>query len=103
MMRQWVFALLERCREMGYERAEGVIEHLAVATSALNVRVALYFFGQEEAPKEPDQLIIYIDLRGNELQGEFSLEEACDDLGVSEKAWLQSETDYFLKRATHQG
>ena len=103
MMRQWVFALLERCREMGYERAEGVIEHLAVATSALNVRVALYFFGQEEAAKEPVLLILYIDLRGNELQGEFSLEGACDDLGVSEKAWLQSETDYFLKRATHQG
>ncbi|MBE2295806.1 MAG: sulfite exporter TauE/SafE family protein [Phycisphaerales bacterium] len=103
MTRQWVFALLERCREIGYEQAEGVIEHLAVTASTLNVRVVLYLFGQEEAAKKPVLLDLHIDLRGNELQGEFNLEGACDDLGVSEKAWLQSETDYFLKRATHQG
>lgn len=39
----------------------------------LNVRVALYLFGQEEAAKKP-VLLIHIDLRVNELQGEFNLE-----------------------------
>ncbi|MDG4553765.1 MAG: sulfite exporter TauE/SafE family protein [Candidatus Competibacter sp.] len=101
--RELLFTLLERCRAAGYECAEGVVERLEVATAALDVRVALYPFGREDAANEPVVLKLGCDLRGNELQGEIALEGHLECLGAEGEAWLKAEAGYFLGRAACQG
>ena len=97
--RELVFSLLERCRAAGYERADGMVERLEVATAALDVRVALYPLGRKGAASESVVLKLGFDLRGDELQGEIALEGVLECLGVEGEAWLKAEAAYFLGRA----
>jgi hypothetical protein len=78
-LRAWVdrelgFALLERCRTAGYARAEVVLVRIAVATAALDLRVALYPEGWEGAAvPEPIRLDGRFELRADRLEGEIIL------------------------------
>lgn len=100
--RELLFALLERCRAAGYERADGVVERLEVATAALDVRVALYPLGREGSANEPVVLKLGCDLQGDTLQGEIALEDL-ECLGAEGEVWLKAEAAYFLGRAACQG
>lgn len=101
--RELLFALLEQCRAAGYERADGVVERLDVATAALDVRVALYPLGRQGAAGGSIVLKLGFNLRGDELQGEIVLEGALESLGAEGEAWLKAEAAYFLGQAACRG
>jgi hypothetical protein len=104
-LRAWVdrelgFALLERCRTAGYARAEVVLVRIAVATAALDLRVALYPEGREGAVvPEPIRLDGRFELRADQLEGETILGGPVEHLGPEGGAWLKAEAAYFLARA----
>jgi hypothetical protein len=97
--RELLFALVERFRAVGYQRAEATVVDLKVATAALDIRVALYPFGREGSEHEKIMLDLCFELVEDELQGEMALGESVECLGPEGKAWLEAETAYFLERA----
>jgi hypothetical protein len=97
--RELVFALMERCRAAGYERAEAAMLNLEVATAALDIRVALHPVGREGAGDEPILLDFRFELLADRLRGEIGLRGPVAGLGPEGKAWLEAETAYFLERA----
>lgn len=98
--RELGFALRERGRAAGYERAEVEVVKADVATAVLDVRVALYPFGRESAVEEPVLLDLRLDLVTDRLQGEFALGGAVEILGPEGRTWLEAEAKCFLDRAT---
>ncbi|MDG4551628.1 MAG: sulfite exporter TauE/SafE family protein [Candidatus Contendobacter sp.] len=96
--RELVFALIERCRAAGYERAEAAAD-LEAATAALDVRVALYPLGQEGTVDEPVKLDFRFDLRADEIQGIVTLTGPAAFLGGEGKGWLHAEVARFMERA----
>lgn len=96
--RELIFALTERCRAAGYERTEAAVE-LAVATAALDVRVALYPLGREGTVDEPITLDLRFDLRADEIQGVVVLTGSVALLGGEGKDWLRAEAARFMERA----
>ncbi len=97
--RELGFALLERCRKAGYERAEAAVVKLEAATASLDIRVALYPLGREGVVDEPMVLDLRFDLLADELQGEIALGGPVERLGAEGRAWLEAEAAYFLERA----
>jgi hypothetical protein len=100
--RELGFALMERCRAAGYERAEAAVVKLEVATTALDLRVALYPHGRVEMLEEPILLDLRFDLWADQLQGAVAWTGPVENLGPEERAWLEAETAYFLQRAGSQ-
>ncbi len=97
--RELGFALAERWRTAGYERAEVVVVKLEAATASLDLRVALYPLGREGATGEPVWLEFRFDLQADGLQGEIDLGGLVESLGAGERTWLEAEATYFLERA----
>ena len=97
--RELGFALAERWRAAGYERAEAVVLKLEAATASLDLRVALYPRGRQGATGEPVWLDLRFDLRTDGLQGEIGLGGSFESLGAEERTWLEAEAEYFLERA----
>lgn len=97
--RELGFALMERCRVAGYERAEAAVVKLDVATAALDIRVALYPHGRVEMLEEPILLDLRFDLQADGLQGEITLTGPVELLGDQGNAWLEAEAAYFVERA----
>ncbi|MDZ7621756.1 MAG: sulfite exporter TauE/SafE family protein [Candidatus Competibacteraceae bacterium] len=93
------FALVERSRAAGCERAEVAAVKVDAATAALDVRVALSLHGQGEAVEAPILLDLCFDLRADELQGAVTLAGPVENLGPEGRAWLETEAGCFLERA----
>lgn len=96
--RELICALTERCRAVGYERAEAAVE-LEAATAALDVRVALYLLGREGIVDEPITLDLRFDLRADEIQGVVALTGPAAFLDGEGKDWLRAEAARFMERA----
>ncbi len=97
--RELVFALAERWRAAGYERAEATVVKLEAATASLDLRVALYPLGREGTVDEPVWLDLRFDLQADGLRGEIGLGGPVERLGAEGRAWLEAEAAYFLERA----
>ena len=97
--RELGFALLERCREAGYERAEAAVVRLEAATASLDLRVALYPLGRKAGGGEPVVLDLCFDLLADGVRGEVTLGGPVESLGAEGRAWLEAEAGYFLERA----
>ena len=97
--RELAFALAERWRAAGYDRAEAAVVKLEAATASLDLRVALYPLGREGTVDEPIWLDLGFDLQADGLRGEISLGGPVESLGAEGRAWLEAEAAYFLERA----
>ncbi|MCB1919124.1 MAG: sulfite exporter TauE/SafE family protein [Candidatus Competibacteraceae bacterium] len=97
--REWAFALMERCREAGYARAEVVVTKWTAATAALMIQVTLYPDGREGTVIEPIMLDLDVDLRGDRLHGAMHLTGSIEVLGDMGETWLKTEAARFLRRA----
>ena len=97
--RELGFALAERWRAAGYERAEAAVVRLEAATMSLDLGMALYPLGRAGTAEEPILLDLRFDLGTDGLRGEFSLRGPGESLGAEERTWLEAEATYFLERA----
>ena len=97
--RELGFALTERWRAAGYQRAEAAMIRLEAATMSLDLEMALYPQGREETVAGPILLDLCFDLGADGLRGAFSLGGPVETLDAEERAWLEAEAAYFLERA----
>lgn len=97
--RELGFALAERWRAAGYERAEAVVVKLEAATASLDLRVALYPLGREGATGKPVWLQFHFHLQADGFWGEINLGGPIENLGAEGRVWLEAEAAYFLERA----
>lgn len=95
VVREWIFALMDRSRERGHP-VIATITRLEAATASLAVQVALTLADQPE-PGEPLWLEARFALADDALSGEITLTGSVERFG--DLAWLKEETARFLKRA----